>query len=394
VSLHGRAYRALGPIPWRRTLPPRHLYLNGDFLSFVRARVQCASVHVCVTILLACVLFVSHPPTRGNVPACPDGAPPSCVSGRRATRGPLPSFAGAFPAFTPLQHCIMFLALAAAAPAAQASIGCLNRTTRNASLEHCRCNALPSGSARFAFISCEGPPFDGGFREMVVDGVDAALRGDDGCFDILTTDESCSSAVFADAAAIVADYRVVLAAGYAVKNQMAQAAQSTPSSFFALADVAFNGRVSNNTQGMLFAEDQAGYMAGYMAGLVTRTGIVGSVLGPDLPPVKKFGNGFAKGALDACRKVGKPCVVVHKYVSSFAALARGALIATKLALLRVDVSPRGFKPCIFARAQPLDRCSGLPCADRSCLRQVVRRARVESLRPRACPACAPLLAST
>ena len=83
------------------------------------------------------------------------------------------------------------------------------------------------------------------------------------------------------------------------------------------------------------------------AGLVTRTGVVGSVLGPELPPIKKFGNAFAKGALDACRKAGKSCVAYHKYVPSFEAPERGARVAEELAARgshHSDCNSRPFVP--------------------------------------------------
>eukprot|EP00966_Prymnesium_polylepis_P304101 7025605-Prymnesium_polylepis.1 len=70
---HGGAYRALSRRLWRRNLPrsssastpPRRLSP-----VCVRARVQSvrAGQSVSVSILLACILLVSHPPTRGYVP--------------------------------------------------------------------------------------------------------------------------------------------------------------------------------------------------------------------------------------------------------------------------------------------------------------------------------------
>eukprot|EP00966_Prymnesium_polylepis_P314924 7276903-Prymnesium_polylepis.1 len=63
---------------------------------------------------------------------------------------------------------------------------------------------------------------------------------------------------------------------------------------------------------MLFAEQEAGYLAGYMAGLATHSGVIGAVLGPEIAPVLRFANGFANGAQDACALVAKRCVTIHK----------------------------------------------------------------------------------
>ena len=229
----------------------------------------------------------------------------------------------------------MALTLSLFASVGQNGFGCYNRTTHNASRTACACTDFRG--LRVAFVSCDGPPVDGGFKELAVNGVDQALASGGGCFDILTTGGTCDSEPFAEAVDLVRGYQVVLAAGFNQMEQMQAAAAQHPSSFFALVDVAFAGEATNNTQGMNFAEDQAGYMAGYLAGSVTRTGVVGTVLGPELPPIRNFGNGFAKGALDACRAARKQCVAYQKYVSDFNAPARGALVATRLASLGADV---------------------------------------------------------
>ena len=50
-----------------------------------------------------------------------------------------------------------------------------------------------------------------------------------------------------------------------------------------------------NITGLIFAEDQAGYLAGALAGLITQKDNVGFVGGQDVPPVRKFHRGFEHG---------------------------------------------------------------------------------------------------
>ncbi|MFW6115832.1 MAG: BMP family ABC transporter substrate-binding protein [Chloroflexota bacterium] len=50
-----------------------------------------------------------------------------------------------------------------------------------------------------------------------------------------------------------------------------------------------------NVTGLVFAEDQAGYLAGALAGLITVENVVGFVGGPDVAPVRKFQRGFEHG---------------------------------------------------------------------------------------------------
>ena len=49
--------------------------------------------------------------------------------------------------------------------------------------------------------------------------------------------------------------------------------------------------------GLVFPEDQAGFLAGALAGEMTKTGKIGAVLGTDVvPPVWRFGEGYRAGA--------------------------------------------------------------------------------------------------
>ncbi len=52
---------------------------------------------------------------------------------------------------------------------------------------------------------------------------------------------------------------------------------------------------SQNVTGLVFAEDQAAFLAGALAGLVTDQNTVGFVGGPDVIPVRKFRRGFENG---------------------------------------------------------------------------------------------------
>ncbi len=52
-----------------------------------------------------------------------------------------------------------------------------------------------------------------------------------------------------------------------------------------------------NMAGLIFHEDQAGFMAGALAGMLTQTGTIAAVLGTDLvPPVVAFKEGYEAGA--------------------------------------------------------------------------------------------------
>ncbi|MGD1996479.1 MAG: BMP family ABC transporter substrate-binding protein [Anaerolineae bacterium] len=59
---------------------------------------------------------------------------------------------------------------------------------------------------------------------------------------------------------------------------------------------------SKNVTGLVFAEDQAGFLAGALAGLVTEHEMVGFVGGVDVLPVRKFHRGFRHGLAHTNRR--------------------------------------------------------------------------------------------
>jgi basic membrane protein A len=86
-----------------------------------------------------------------------------------------------------------------------------------------------------------------------------------------------------------------------------QAAEEFPDTSFGIIDFAYGGEGCEETnscelpnlQGLVFKEQEAGYLTGYLAGLVTESNTVSSVGGIKIPPVDRFIAGFQKGALDA-----------------------------------------------------------------------------------------------
>ena len=93
-------------------------------------------------------------------------------------------------------------------------------------------------------------------------------------------------------------FDLIISVGFLMTEATAEAANAFPDTKFAIVDSAFDPALEN-AQGLLFKEQEAGYLVGYMAGLVTETGTVSSVGGQKIPPVDRFIAGFQKGATDA-----------------------------------------------------------------------------------------------
>ncbi|HET9544635.1 MAG TPA: BMP family ABC transporter substrate-binding protein, partial [Gaiellaceae bacterium] len=93
-------------------------------------------------------------------------------------------------------------------------------------------------------------------------------------------------------------FNLIISVGFLMQEATATAAETYPDTNFAIIDAAFDPALPN-AQGVLFKEQEAGYLVGYLAGLVTESGTVSSVGGQKIPPVDKFIAGFQKGAADS-----------------------------------------------------------------------------------------------
>ena len=108
-------------------------------------------------------------------------------------------------------------------------------------------------------------------------------------------------------------YNLVIAVGFLMGDAVKQVAAAYPSSKFAIIDFTYAPQNIPNVQGLLFKEQDSGYVAGYLAGLVTKTGTVSTVGGQKIPPVDHYIAGFQAGA-----KASHPGVkLLNAYSASF-----------------------------------------------------------------------------
>ncbi len=106
-------------------------------------------------------------------------------------------------------------------------------------------------------------------------------------------------ATFADAG-----YDVIVTVGFALGEATAAAAVEYPNIYFIGVDQfqawQYDDDPTNdiaNLAGLVFPEDQAGFLVGALAAMMTKTNKIGAVLGTDaVPPVWRFGEGYRAGA--------------------------------------------------------------------------------------------------
>ncbi|MDH3599133.1 MAG: BMP family ABC transporter substrate-binding protein [Candidatus Tectomicrobia bacterium] len=119
-----------------------------------------------------------------------------------------------------------------------------------------------------------------------------------------------------------AGYDMIITVGFMLGDATKKMAQKYPQVRFAIVDFAYTPPV-DNIVGLVFAEDQSGFLAGALAGLMTRSKTVGIVAGVELPPVIRFRQGYEAGVQHVCTD----CEVVGVYIDSFTDPARGKTAA-------------------------------------------------------------------
>ncbi|MBX3015589.1 MAG: BMP family ABC transporter substrate-binding protein [Caldilineaceae bacterium] len=91
-------------------------------------------------------------------------------------------------------------------------------------------------------------------------------------------------------------FGVIVSVGFALGEATITAAKENPDTLFIGVDQ-FQAETLPNLTGLIFHEDQSGFLAGALAAQLSQTGKIASVLGTDLvPPVVAFGQGYELGA--------------------------------------------------------------------------------------------------
>jgi len=116
-------------------------------------------------------------------------------------------------------------------------------------------------------------------------------------------------------------YDLVISVGFLMGEVTEQVAREFPDVNFAIIDYAYESP-PENLQGIVFKEQETGYLVGYLAGLVTKgdfdrsneQNIVSSVGGQKIPPVDRFIAGFMAGAKEANPEVQTPNAYSQDFV--------------------------------------------------------------------------------
>ena len=138
-----------------------------------------------------------------------------------------------------------------------------------------------------------------------------------------------------------AGYNPIFCVGFLMTDAMNKAAQDFPDTNFGGIDI-FLEEPASNAAGLVFKEQEAGYLAGVVAGLATKDkfderlnadNVIGFVGGMEIPAVVKFQAGFIAGA----KSVNPDVKVVSLYAGKFDDQAKGKELGLSLIDQKCDI---------------------------------------------------------
>jgi basic membrane protein A len=127
-------------------------------------------------------------------------------------------------------------------------------------------------------------------------------------------------------------YDLVISVGFLMGEATEKAAKEYPDVNFAIIDNAYEA-APTNLQGLLFKEQEVGFLVGFLAGKATKTNTISSVGGQKIPPVDRFIAGYQAGA-----KAANPNVtVLNGYSQDFVDQAKCKEVALDQIAKKSDV---------------------------------------------------------
>ncbi len=165
---------------------------------------------------------------------------------------------------------------------------------------------------------------DGTFNQSAHEGVEAAVDEYDLEYKYIETQAETDYSANIQTC-IDEGFEVIVTVGFLIADATYAAAEASPDVYFLGVDQFVMGGPTNYV-GIQFREDQSGFMTGVLAAYVAEwqgSDTIAGVYGIDIPPVKKFRNGYEQGA----SYVNSDLNILGVYIDSFVAPDRGASAA-------------------------------------------------------------------
>ena len=217
----------------------------------------------------------------------------------------------------------VFSLIAVVLSAALIFVGCSSKSSNNNS------SSDSKSDLKIGVVTDEGGAKDKSFNQSNVEAVQEWVQKNGGkALNPIETKNQSDIAANLQNASKAAD--VISLAGFYFEKELPKIADSFQDKKYIFID----GSVPNkNVESVLFAEQEAGYLAGYAAALQSKTGKVGFIGGAKIPAVIKFGLGFVQGA----KAAKKDIKIVYNYSGSFNDTNKGKTLAATMFDAGADV---------------------------------------------------------
>ncbi len=191
--------------------------------------------------------------------------------------------------------------------------------------------------AKVGLVTDVGKVDDKGFNQSAWEGVQAAAKKCSYTVQYIETvdpkDYATNIQKFVDQ-----KYNIIVTVGFLLAEGTQKAAVANPNiKFIGVDQFIGDAAAPANYAGLVFNEDQSGYLAGVLAASVSKSGSIGAVLGTDnVPPVYRFGEGYKAGAKSVKADI-KVSLIYHEDTNAFNDPAWGAATAKQLISGGADV---------------------------------------------------------
>jgi basic membrane protein A len=175
-----------------------------------------------------------------------------------------------------------------------------------------------AGKIRVGLVTDVGKVTDGTFNQYAYEGLKRAEKELGVEVDFVETVNSSDYEKNIDQFA-TQKYDLIIGVGFLMGDAIKASAARYPDINFAIVDFAYDPALPN-VQGLVFNEDEAGFLAGALAAQLSASGTIGVVGGVEIPPVQKYVLGYEAGA----KYINPDIEVKQVYVPSFTDPAQGA----------------------------------------------------------------------
>lgn len=177
----------------------------------------------------------------------------------------------------------------------------------------------------------DGSIDDNSFNQLTFEGVQRAA--DDFDLDITYIERTAQGEREHNINACISEgYNIIVTVGFVMTEATQAAARQNPEVYFIGVDQFYDGP-PDNLVGVLFREDEGGFLAGAMAAQMTETGTIAGIYGMDIPPVVRFRHGYEQGA----RFIDPDIDALGMYIDNFTDPAAGEAAADQFIRDGADV---------------------------------------------------------